>query len=153
MTSLSLSKICGRRFGPSGEFLVDFVVGGDGPKRILFEEMIEQHHLQVRYTVTVMASTHDIIDNYLLPFHLYAGPRVDAGRAAALRRAGRVAGARGRLPQHVAHGGQMANLPLMQGTSLPSVTDLLLNLPFAELVKVNPKSKLQTLRPGLGFHP
>ena len=41
-------KICARKFGADGAFIVDFLVGGDGPKRNLFEEMIEQHHLQVR---------------------------------------------------------------------------------------------------------
>ena len=43
----AVPKICARKFGPDLAFSVDFLVGGDGPKRILFEEMIEQHHLQV----------------------------------------------------------------------------------------------------------
>ena len=27
------------------------MIGGDGPKRILFEEMIERHNLQVKTTI------------------------------------------------------------------------------------------------------
>jgi phosphatidylinositol glycan class A protein len=43
-----IPRICGRRFGP---FRVDFLIGGDGPKRILFEEMIEENGLQSRVTM------------------------------------------------------------------------------------------------------
>lgn len=39
-------RICQKTFGHG--FTVDFLIGGDGPKRILFEEMIENHNLQAR---------------------------------------------------------------------------------------------------------
>ena len=39
--------ICRKRFG-GGRVRVDFIVAGDGPKRILLEEMIEKHSLQSR---------------------------------------------------------------------------------------------------------
>jgi len=39
--------ICRKRFG-EGRVRVDFIVAGDGPKRILLEEMIEKHSLQSR---------------------------------------------------------------------------------------------------------
>jgi len=39
--------ICRKKFG-RGRVRVDFIVAGDGPKRILLEEMIEKHSLQRR---------------------------------------------------------------------------------------------------------
>eukprot|EP00092_Neocalanus_flemingeri_P035612 GFUD01038765.1.p1 GENE.GFUD01038765.1~~GFUD01038765.1.p1 ORF type:complete len:425 (+),score=155.39 GFUD01038765.1:899-2173(+) len=42
-----LPKICRKKFG-GGRVRVDFIIAGDGPKRILFEEMIEKHGLQAR---------------------------------------------------------------------------------------------------------
>ena len=41
-------SICCQRFGQQGEVRVDFLVAGDGPKRILLEEMVEKHGLQGR---------------------------------------------------------------------------------------------------------
>ena len=61
----AVPKICGRRFGPEGAFSVDFLVGGDGPKRILFEEMIEQHHLQHRVTMLGELRHSDVRDALL----------------------------------------------------------------------------------------
>ena len=43
----AVPRICGRRFGKR-RARVDFVVAGDGPKRILLEEMIEKYNLQSR---------------------------------------------------------------------------------------------------------
>lgn len=43
-----LPKICQKKFGKNGRVTCDFIVAGDGPKRILLEEMIENHHLQNR---------------------------------------------------------------------------------------------------------
>jgi len=41
---------CRRRFG-KGKVRVDFMIAGDGPKRILLEEMIEKYGLQKRVTM------------------------------------------------------------------------------------------------------
>ena len=41
-------SICNKKFGRSNEVRVDFLVAGDGPKRILLEEMVERHGLQGR---------------------------------------------------------------------------------------------------------
>ncbi len=47
-----IPRICRKRFGKAGRnFSVNFLIGGDGPKRILFEEMIERHDLQSRVTM------------------------------------------------------------------------------------------------------
>ncbi len=46
-----IPKICSRRFGRGNNCKVDFIIGGDGPKRILFEEMIERWDLQDRVTM------------------------------------------------------------------------------------------------------
>ena len=45
-----IPKICRRKFkGSDGRWIqVNFVIAGDGPKRILLEEMIERHRLQDR---------------------------------------------------------------------------------------------------------
>merc|ERR1711872_7382 len=40
-------SICRKKFG-GGKVRVDFLVAGDGPKRILLEEMVEKHGLQGR---------------------------------------------------------------------------------------------------------
>ena len=61
----AVPKICARKFGPEGAFSVDFLVGGDGPKRILFEEMIEQHHLQDRVTMLGELRHSDVRDALL----------------------------------------------------------------------------------------
>ena len=45
-----IPRICQRVF--SEEVTVDFIVAGDGPKRILFEEAIERHGLHSRYSDT-----------------------------------------------------------------------------------------------------
>lgn len=44
-----IPRLCAKRFAQG--ISVDFLVGGDGPKRILFEEMIENHDLQSRVTM------------------------------------------------------------------------------------------------------
>ena len=41
-----LPRLCSKRF--KGGITVDFVIGGDGPKRIVIEEMIEKYSLQSR---------------------------------------------------------------------------------------------------------
>jgi len=41
-------NICSKKFGKNGKVRVDFIVAGDGPKRIVLEEMIENHYLQSR---------------------------------------------------------------------------------------------------------
>eukprot|EP00095_Tigriopus_kingsejongensis_P003802 maker-scaffold1359_size45765-snap-gene-0.8 protein:Tk03802 transcript:maker-scaffold1359_size45765-snap-gene-0.8-mRNA-1 annotation:"n-acetylglucosaminyl-phosphatidylinositol biosynthetic protein" len=42
-------RICQRKF--ASKYSVNFLVGGDGPKRIILEEMIEAHDLQSRVTM------------------------------------------------------------------------------------------------------
>jgi len=44
----AVPRICGKRFGKRRRARVDFIVAGDGPKRILLEEMIEKYGLQSR---------------------------------------------------------------------------------------------------------
>ena len=46
-----LPRLCSQRFGKKGDVRVDVLVCGDGPKRILLEEMVEQHDLQDRVTM------------------------------------------------------------------------------------------------------
>ena len=40
-----IPPICRKRFGQTSEVRVDFLVAGDGPKRILLEEMVERQGL------------------------------------------------------------------------------------------------------------
>ncbi len=55
--------ICSMRF--AGGYRADFLVGGDGPKRILFEEMIERHHLQDRVKMLGELCHSDVRDELL----------------------------------------------------------------------------------------
>lgn len=58
-----LPKICARLFGNG--YRADFLVGGDGPKRILFEEMIELHNLQDRVVMMGELCHSDVRDRLL----------------------------------------------------------------------------------------
>jgi len=57
--------ICRKKFG-RGRVRVDFIIAGDGPKRILLEEMIEKHSLQRRVTMLGELQHSEVRDKLLV---------------------------------------------------------------------------------------
>jgi len=60
-----LPKICNKKYG-AGKVRVDFIIAGDGPKRILLEEMIEKHSLQSRVMMLGELQHHEVRDRLLV---------------------------------------------------------------------------------------
>lgn len=60
-----LPRLCLKRFGKD-QVTVDFVIGGDGPKRIVLEEMIEKHGLQSRVQMLGEMCHSDVRDRLLV---------------------------------------------------------------------------------------
>ena len=59
-----LPRLCSKTF--HGSITVDFVIGGDGPKRIDIEEMIEKHSLQSRVLMLGELVHSDVRDKLLI---------------------------------------------------------------------------------------
>ena len=59
-----LPRLCSKRF--KGGITVDFIIGGDGPKRIVIEEMIEKYSLQSRVQMLGELVQSDIRDKLLI---------------------------------------------------------------------------------------
>ena len=67
----TIPRVCARRFGGQGEVRVDFLVVGDGPKRILLEEMVERQGLQDRVTMLGELPHSLIRDRLLAKGHVF----------------------------------------------------------------------------------
>ena len=54
------------KFGANNDVTVDFLIGGDGPKRIVIEEIIEKHNLQSRVQMLGELVHSDVRDKLLI---------------------------------------------------------------------------------------
>lgn len=64
-----LPRLCEKTF--DGGVTVDFVIGGDGPKRIVLEETIEKHGLQSRVQMLGEMCHSDVRDKLLIKGHIF----------------------------------------------------------------------------------
>lgn len=61
-----LPRLCKMKFGANNDVTVDFLIGGDGPKRIVIEEIIEKHNLQSRVQMLGELVHSDVRDKLLI---------------------------------------------------------------------------------------
>ena len=61
-----MPRICKKNFGPNKNVTVDFLIGGDGDKRIVIEEIIEEHNLQSRVQMLGELVHSDVRDKLLI---------------------------------------------------------------------------------------
>ena len=66
-----IPPICNKRFGRENEVRIDFLVAGDGPKRILLEEMVERHGLQGRVVMLGELQHSQVRDQLLVKGNIF----------------------------------------------------------------------------------